>query len=75
MSTTTFARDKISPALALDLPASANHRIIIRDTWECERKDFRKRIGTGQAIALSGNAVLDMTGSTLENYASRRRRA
>lgn len=42
---------------------------LIADTFEFARKDLRTRIGTGQAISLSGNAVLDMTNSTLENNA------
>jgi hypothetical protein len=42
---------------------------LIRDTWEFERVDLRKRVGTGQAISLSGNAILEMKNSTLENNA------
>jgi hypothetical protein len=42
---------------------------LIADVWEFERVDLGKRMGSGQAISLSGNAVLEMSDSTLQNNA------
>lgn len=42
---------------------------LVRDTWEFERVSLNKRMKSGQAISLSGDAVLEMTNSTLENNA------
>lgn len=42
---------------------------LIADTWEFTRKELGKRITSGQAISLSGNASLELTDSTLANNA------
>jgi hypothetical protein len=42
---------------------------LIADVWEYTRTDLGKRFASGQAISLSGDAVLEMSDSALENNA------
>lgn len=42
---------------------------LIADVWEYSRTDLGKRFASGQAISLSGDAVLEMSDSALENNA------
>lgn len=42
---------------------------LIADTWEFERTGFDKRMKSGQAVSLSGNAQLTVIDTTLQNNA------
>ncbi|MDB4936774.1 MAG: hypothetical protein JWP87_3746 [Labilithrix sp.] len=42
---------------------------LIADVWEFSRTDFGKRFDSGQAISLSGDAVLELSDSVLQNNA------
>lgn len=42
---------------------------LVADVWEFARKDFGKRMDSGQAISLSGDAALELVDSTLADNA------